>query len=110
LSDVSGDGTPYYEYYSGSGYTENTDNPGNDDPSQYPPVTTTIAGTSDTCAVIQECANIAGNDNNVYYSFDVHFLESAQIWQCVQFYDPAQSGYFNVANSDVELAYGYTIT
>ncbi|CAD0110490.1 unnamed protein product [Aureobasidium uvarum] len=73
---------------------------------------------------VQQCAEDAYyrfEDPNEYLSFDLHFIstsgqglagEGAGFWQCVQYFseqsDSDTSGYFNVTNSAVSIAYGYS--
>ena len=106
-------GDEYDFYYSGSGYTENIDNPGNDAPDSYPPLYTDFPGTLDVCTAVQACADQSDNDPTNYYSFDLHYLCSNQTWVCVQFYDDAgddgtDSSYFNVPDDDAVAVYGYS--
>jgi hypothetical protein len=100
----------YSVYYSGSGFTENTNNPGNDEPESLPPITTTYPGTTDPCTAIQACAQSSSNDLLSYYSFDLHYLASTQEWECVSYFDPNTApSYYNVPNPDVMIAYGYSL-
>lgn len=102
------EGDEYDFYYSGSGYTENTDNPGNNDPDSYPPLYTDFPGTLDVCTAVQSCADQSDNDPTNYFSFDLHYLCSNQTWVCVQYFNDAGYGnYFNVPDDDVVAAYGY---
>jgi len=51
---------------------------------------------------------MASGDPDIYDSFDLHYLASEAVWECVQYYDPNNDpGYFNVVNPDVEVVYGY---
>jgi hypothetical protein len=100
----------YSVYYSGSGFTENTTNPGNDLPNNYPPLTTTYPGTMDPCTAIQTCTQDSYADPDAYYSFDLHYLASTEEWECVSYFDPNISpSYFNVPNPDILIAYGYSL-
>jgi len=100
----------YSVYYAGSGFTENTNNPGNDYPDLNPPITTTFPGTTDPCTAIQGCAQNSVHDPGAYYSFDLHYLASTQEWECVSYYDQNTApSYYNVSNPDVVIAYGYSI-
>lgn len=96
-------------YYDGSGYIENLDNPGNQNPI-YPPIYTDYAGTlDDVCTVAQMCADQADIvDVGDYYSFDLHYLQSNQSWVCVQYIDGNDdASYFNVPDEDAIAVYGY---
>lgn len=69
----------------------------------------TISGTLAAGDAIQNCANKAAVDTNVYYSFDLHYVNSNMTWECVQYYNNQTSAAaFNVANADVGVAYGYS--
>lgn len=109
----------YTQYFSGSRYIENTDNPGND----APPATTTFTVSAPATTnvpscppdepseeAIQICANFAINNPGEYYSFDIHYLSSEQLWQCIAYYDPnTDTSYFNVPDSDATIVYGYSL-
>ena len=99
----------YTQYFFGYGTTENVNNPGNDQPG-FPPLTTMIAGSVPDCSAIAACAEYAAEGTNIYYSFDLHFLDEEEEWQCVAYYDqnsdPAE---FDVPNTDVGRVYGYDI-
>jgi hypothetical protein len=48
-------------------------------------------------------------NRNKASSFDIHLLTSNQ-WECVAYqHDSTDPSYFNVQNSNVLAAYGYTI-
>ena len=103
--------TVYANYYSGSGYTENYNNPGN---SAFPPIVNQYNASYDVCSVTELCGDkTIADDHNGYYSFDVHFSSSSNVWVCVEFWSPNRdASYFDVADSDVREAYGcvYTAT
>lgn len=103
------DTATYIQYFSGYGVKENTNNPGNDDPTDVPPVTTTYAATNN-CNAVQTCAAfLAGGDYYIYQSFDVHHLANENEWECVIYYDQnTDPSYFNVQDADVGAAYGYS--
>jgi hypothetical protein len=102
------DGEIYVRYFDGQGITENTANPGNNY-DVYPPQTTTFPGTLSPCDAAQNCADYANSYPGLYLSFDLHLLTSANQWECVAFYNPnGDPSYFNVANSGVALAFGYS--
>lgn len=83
------------------------DNPGN---IVIAPETVEYPGTLGFCGALQQCANAAAVYPTVAYSFDIHYLIAEQVWQCVLFYEiNPDPSYFNVANSDVGLAFGYTL-
>ncbi|KIK64552.1 hypothetical protein GYMLUDRAFT_40064 [Collybiopsis luxurians FD-317 M1] len=93
-------------FYSGSGYTLNYNNPGNW--AGHPPMVLTLDGSTETCTAIQTCANAARAQINVYYTFDLHYDESVDMWYCVQFYDySSDAGLFNVADANVIAGYGF---
>jgi len=97
----------YKQYFAGTGVTETINNPGNDDPETYPPVTTALAA-SNSCDAVQQCAAFAANARTVYYSFDVHYLITEKEYECVAYLDRNyDSGAFNVQNADVGPVYGY---
>lgn len=102
------DGFPYYQCYSGQYVIENTDNGGNDDPTDYPPVTFEYAGMLDMCDAAQLCADNAQATPGVYQSFDLHYLCSAEMWECVAYYDPNDdTSYFDVPDSDALYTFGF---
>ncbi|KAF2722974.1 hypothetical protein K431DRAFT_283482 [Polychaeton citri CBS 116435] len=99
----------YTLYYTGSGYTENYNNPGNDN-TGFPPLVNYFPASTSTCDAVTQCASISYADPYVYWSFDLHFRTSTNQWECVQFFDNSQDpGYFNVADPDVSVAYGYSL-
>ncbi|KAK6002187.1 hypothetical protein QM012_001825 [Aureobasidium pullulans] len=117
--------TEYTRFYRGCGFTEDPNNPGNAYYSEnFPPVTTNLTGTLTADQAVQQCAEDAYyryEDPNEYLSFDLHFIstssqglagESNGFWQCVQYFseqsDSDTSGYFNVTNPAVLVAYGYS--
>lgn len=117
--------TEYTRFYRGCGYTEDPNNPGNAYYSDnFPPVTTNLTGTLTADQAVQQCAEDAYyryEDPNEYLSFDLHFIstggqglagEGDGYWQCVQYFseqsDSDTSGYFDVPNPDVLIAYGYS--
>lgn len=111
---VSGSGSTenfvavYTQYFAGTGVTEETNNGGNDDP-PFPPVTTALA-VSNSCDAVQQCAAFAAESNNMYESFDVHYLISEKEYECVAYYDASSSpSDFNVQNADVGPVYGYSL-
>jgi hypothetical protein len=108
---VSGGSHKYTRYYKGSGFTENHNNPGNPgDSSSRPPVTTNYPATQDICTVAINCAAYAITLPEVYFSYDLHFLTSQNLWECVLFYNVnSDPGYFNVPNGDVSVGVGYYI-
>ena len=104
-TEITVSGYAYVNIYSGSGYTENTDNPGNED---LPMITTYLDGTLSTCDASSQCATLAYNDDEIYHGYDLHYLQSSQQWVCVQYLSGNDdTSYWNVANSDVTAAYGY---
>jgi len=73
-----------------------------------PPYTTDI-GFLDIPDAVQQCTDLAFGDPGAYDTFDLHFLTSTCTWICVRYYDPnADQSYFDQANSDVAIAYGYS--
>ena len=60
----------------------------------------------DACSALTACAASA---YDVYYSIDLHFLRSSQMWECVVYFDLGETAAdFNVPNNDVVVAYGYS--
>lgn len=128
----AGGTTIYTQYYSGSGFTENTNNPGNLNLADFPAFTTTLcvsphflrtlvniltnsyvpnfsSGTDPICTVIQECANSAASDALGYYSFQVYYLKSQKQYVCVVYANSnTDPSYFNVANKDATAVYGFS--
>jgi len=100
----------YKQYYAGTGVTENYNNPGNIIPASFPPLINYIDGSTDACDAISQCASLTyDNGLHYYYSFDLHFTISNHTWECVQFFDGNNDpSYFNQADPDVSVAYGYT--
>ncbi len=65
------------------------------------------------CDAATNCVNMADSanstDDTVYYSFDLHYLASSGTWECVLYFDyNTDASYFNVADSDVCLAVGFS--
>jgi hypothetical protein len=101
-------------------------NPGNYYYSEnFPPVVTNFTEVLTADQAVQQCAEDAYyrfDDPNQYLSFDLHFISNgnpgragdagAGFWQCVQYFseqsDSDTSGFFNVANPNVLIAYGYS--
>lgn len=80
---------------------------GNDNPS-YPPITSVVDGTLSTCDALLQCANLAVNDPDSYWSFDLHYKKSTAQWICIQYFDPGQTAAdFTVTDTDIGAAYGY---
>ena len=99
----------YKLYYQGSGYTESPNNPGNDPPN-FPSITNQLNSSLSACAAVRECAQLCFHDEGIFYSFDLHFRRSTQLWECVQYFNwNEDAGYFNVTDSDVLVGYGYSI-
>ena len=73
------------------------------------PSNSSLSGSLAVGDAIQACANKAGGDTNIYYSFDLHYVSSNSTWECVQYYDSNMDATaFSVANADVPVAYGYS--
>ncbi|TIA54299.1 hypothetical protein D6C79_01040 [Aureobasidium pullulans] len=117
--------TEYERFYRGCGFTEDPNNPGNAYFSDnFPPVVTRIDSSVSPSAAVQQCAEDAYyryDDPNQYLSFDLHFISNGTglageggsgYWECVQYFseqsDTDASPYFNVTNSAVTIAYGYS--
>ncbi|THY20226.1 hypothetical protein D6D01_06846 [Aureobasidium pullulans] len=117
--------TEYERFYRGCGFTEDPNNPGNAYFSDnFPPVVTRIDSTVSPSDAVQQCAEDAYyryDDPNQYLSFDLHFISNGTglageggsgYWECVQYFseqsDTDASPYFNVTNSAVTIAYGYS--
>ena len=106
-------GTVYVEYFSGQQLIESIDNDGNDNPSEYPPIYNSMSGDLEMCDAANKCANLANpqvdDDQNVYLSFDLHYLQSNGTWECVLYYDPnTDARAFNVSEPDATFAFGYS--
>ncbi len=96
----------YQQYYHGAGFVEAADNPGNA-PGDPAPQTTTIPQSVSACSAVDQCATWAVNLSGWYFSFDLHFLPSLGIWECVAYWNPNNdASYFNVP-SDSTGSYGY---
>jgi hypothetical protein len=57
---------------------------------------------------VESCADFSTRQNR--FAFQLYFLGSEDIWVCRGYFDagmPSDSSYFNVANDDVLVAYGY---
>ncbi|KAH0289540.1 hypothetical protein KCU62_g4309, partial [Aureobasidium sp. EXF-3399] len=118
--------TSYERFYRGCGYTEDPNNPGNAYyADNFPPVVTNFTEVLTPDEAVQQCAEDAFyrfDDPNQYLSFDLHFVSNgngglagdagAGFWQCVQYFSDQSetdtSGYFDIANPSVSIAYGYT--
>jgi len=102
---------PYNLEYSGSGFTENHDNPGNPSPHTYPPRSTDL-GFLDIPDAVQACAVAASNLPGAYQSFDLHFRSDGCNWICVQYLSAIDGNnmgtYFDQPNVNVAIAYGYS--
>jgi hypothetical protein len=102
-------GFTYARYYKGSGFTENSNNPGNNMVIR-PPHMQNYPASTDACTAINNCASYAVSLPEVYYQFAVYFFTSQNQWQCVAYYNGNIDGsYFNVPNSDVAVGLGYNI-
>jgi hypothetical protein len=69
---------------------------------------TTYPSTVTRGQAIQSCAEYCVDQNN--FAFQLYFLGSQDIWVCRGYFDngvPSDSSYFNIANDDVLVAYGY---
>lgn len=95
----------FNEIYSGSGFTENPDNPSNTNGN---PFTVTYPCTLPVCEALQRCLNDAVGRPWEYASVDLHFRKSSQQWECVEYsgYESGE-GDFNVKDDDVVVGYGY---
>ncbi|CAF9923205.1 MAG: hypothetical protein ALECFALPRED_002326 [Alectoria fallacina] len=103
---VTATGLAYKQYYAGQCYIENAANPGT---GSEPAIYTRFRGAYDMCAVSQYCANAARAAYGPYHSFDLHYTCSNSSWMCVQYYNGnSDASYFNVLNSDVAVAFGYS--
>ena len=65
------------------------------------------------CDAAGNCANLAdtasSTEDDVYYSFDLHYLASNATWECVLYFDPnTDATYFNVTDPDACLAFGFS--
>lgn len=99
-------------YYAGQGVTEDPNNPG---ASGHPSKVTELSGNLTACDAIQQCTNLCDTDLDIElsYSFDVHYLESTDQWECVRYYElnngPSSQTYFDINNCDVREVYGYNV-
>ncbi|RDW65621.1 hypothetical protein BP5796_10313 [Coleophoma crateriformis] len=104
----------FVRYYSGSGFRESENNPGNDNPSNGPPQTLAFNTTAHGCPALEEaverCATYSINVFGGYFAFDLHFLTNISQWECVAYLDYIQTGqYFTVADPNVYIAFGYSL-
>ncbi|KAK4955254.1 hypothetical protein LTR10_007449 [Elasticomyces elasticus] len=75
-----------------------------------PPVTAYFDGSLAACDAISQCAGVAANGLEVYYSFDLHYRISTAQYECVQYYDGnTDTAAFNVVDPDVDVTYRYSI-
>lgn len=101
----------YEKYFTGSGVSEDPNNPGNLNPDTNPPKTTRFPdiAESDCTAAVGRCAGNAAGDPAIYASFDVHYLVSEKQWECTIFYGQnLDSDYFDTEDCNVAAAYGYS--
>ena len=93
------------------GYNEkkelSPDNPGNDNPAKFPPIST-LSPQSNAGEAFNIC--YAQTYNEGYKTFGLHWRFDLYKWQCVSYHaemlDPA---WFNVTSNGVRYAYGYTL-
>lgn len=101
----------YTIYFDGTGVTENTANPGNTGLITLAPETFTFPGDLSLCAAAEKCAGQGTLLGllKLFYSFDLHFVETACEWECV-LYSGANTNatYFDVANSTIGAVAGYS--
>jgi len=99
------DGTVFYDiFYTGAGFTENADNLGN---FIEEPQTTTFPNT-DIATAVGVCATFT--DGIGFDSFAMYFLMSTCSYSCTAYLGTnTNPTYFNVANPDVVLGYGYSL-
>jgi hypothetical protein len=75
-------------------------------------VQTTFPGTTTQNTVLQGCADFAVS-SGYYYGFQAYYLSTPDEWICRAYYNlrghNSSPAYFNVANSDVGIAFGYQI-
>ncbi len=61
------------------------------------------------CAAAQLCADSADAAPSEYLNFDLHYLSSTGMWECVAYHaqtnDPS---YFNVPDNNAVYAFGFT--
>lgn len=65
------------------------------------------------CDAATNCATMADSATStydqVYLSFDLHYLASNGTWECVLYYDSnSDASYFSVADSDACLSFGFS--
>lgn len=101
-------GTEYVNYYSGTGYTEQYSDQRD---FSYPPIVNQYDASYDVFSVAELCGNkTIADTHNGYYSFDVHFVTTSNMWECVEFWTPDKDvSYFDEANNSIREAYGWCI-
>lgn len=105
----------YTQYFSGSGVTLNTANPGANptNPREGRYVKEILYGVTDSCTAIQTCAGLSSYYGWVFGSFDVHYMHAEGIWVCSTFANAVPGGeavpYWNVPNADVSVAFGFSL-
>jgi len=72
-----------------------------------------LYGTTDACTAIQTCAGLSSYYGWVFGSFDVHYMQAENLWVCSTFANSVTaaeaSPFWNVANADVGVAYGFSM-
>jgi len=72
-----------------------------------------LYGTTDACTAIQTCAGLSAYYGWVFGSFDVHYMQAENLWVCSTFANSVTAAeatpFWNVANVDVGVAYGYSM-
>lgn len=59
------------------------------------------------CVAVADSSNTTADD--LYYSFDLHYIASNATWVCALYFNPNDNAsYFNVADSDACLSFGYS--
>jgi len=114
-SSVSVGGITYNQYFASTGVTLSALNPGTN--SQNPKdgryVKEILYGTTDACTAIQTCAGLSAYYGWVFGSFDVHYMQAENLWVCSTFANSVTAAeatpFWNVANVDVGVAYGYSM-
>jgi len=101
---VQGTDISYIQEFSGSGVSENPNNPSN----QATPDQTTFPGSMSACDAAVACATFVWNSANNDFNFDLHYLIDSNTWSCTGYYNALSSpSDWNVVDSNIGLSYGY---
>ncbi len=62
------------------------------------------------CDAAQLCADSADATPGQYDSFDLHYLSSTGMWECVAYGYPSNDpSYFNVPDNDAVYVFGFAV-